>query len=217
MVNKIKVATPTKEQMEYEDAKKDFRVATAKARLHSVGIDPSKVSKQVIDKVVRIFDDMDRVQQDTQQRTSKLQQDAEMAIQKVNQDANKKFGEIQKKYQDIITSLKEDKKEVVPGESSQPEVGVQEKAEIQAEPSVEEAKEEVREKTHEEKVAEITEILLRSVRGTVTEKVNEIMCKINEKASETVTKNPESKEDTGVKNADVQKEEPGQVEHKDTV
>jgi predicted transposase YbfD/YdcC len=193
MVNRIKVVAPTKEQMEYEEAKKDFRVATARARLHSVGIDPSKVSQQAMDKIMRIFDDMDRVQQDTQQRTSRLQQDAEMEIQRVNQEANKKFGEIQKKYQDLITFLREDKNEIAPGEGIRSEAGIQEKPEIQVEPSVEETKEEVREKTHEEKVAEIAEMLLHSMRGTVTEKVNEIMCKINEKASEI--------------NADVKKEE----------
>ena len=212
MINRNKVPMPTKEQMDYEEAKKDFRVATAKARLYSAGIDSSKISNYAIDKVTRIFDDMDKVQQDTQQKTSKLQRDAEIAIQKVNQEANKKFGEIQKKYQDIITSLKEDKKEVVSGEGIKPDVNAQNQPEIQAEPSVEEAKEEVREKTYEEKVDEITEILLNAMRGSVAKKVNEIMCKVNEKASKVVAEGTESKEDIGAQNKDVQKEEFGKAE-----
>jgi len=190
MVTKTKVPMPTKEQIEYEEAKKDFRVATAKARLNSAGIDSSKISQQVIDKVMRIFDDMDHIQQDTQQKTSKLQHDTEMEIQKVNQDANKKFGEVQKRYQDLINSLNKDKKE----DALQTDVQVQEevqsdvKPDVQSDEQSEPAKEEVREKTHEEKVAEITDILLNHLRGSVSEKVNEIMCSIDKKANDTVVK-----------------------------
>jgi hypothetical protein len=102
LVNKTRIPQ-TKEQIEYEEAKKNFRIATAKSRIYSGGVDPSKVSQQTIDKVLRIFDDMDNVQQDTQQRTSRIQQEADAKVQKLNQDANQKFGEIQKKYQDLMT------------------------------------------------------------------------------------------------------------------
>ena len=193
MVNRIKVAMPTKEQIEYEEAKKSFRIATAKARLHSAGIDLSKVPQQVIDNVVRIFDNMDYVQQDTQQKISKLQRDAEIAIQKTNQDANQKFGEIQKRYQELIDLLKADNKENI----GQP--GVQEQIGEQVDVKVEPIKEEIRERTHAEKVAEIADILLHSMRGSVVEKVNEIMCKINEKVDEVVVKSSEIKEDTSAK------------------
>ena len=191
MVNKIKVATPTKEQIEYEDAKKNFRIATAKARLLSVGIDQSKISQQVLDKTIRIFDDMDKVQQDTQQKNSKLQRDAETAIQKVSQDANQTFNDIQKKYQELINPLKGDKKEDVSqvGDVEQSYVQQAVHADIQAEP----AKEEVREKTHDEKVAEITNILLNHLRDPVSEKVNEIMCMIDKKTVE-VANSPDNGE-----------------------
>lgn len=194
MVNKIKVAVPKKEQIEYEEAKKDFRIATAKARLHSVGIDPSKISQQVLDKVMRIFDDMDHVQQDTQQNISKLQRDAEAAIQKVNLDANQKFGEMQKKYQDLIESLnKEDIYQIDVKTQTDVQPG-KESAEIQAEVQPEEIKEEVREKTQEEKVSEITDILLRAMRGQINEKVNEIMCIVDKKIGETTSTTGENKE-----------------------
>lgn len=178
MVNKIKVAAPTKEQMEYEDAMKNFRVATAKARLHSAGVNSSKISQQVIDKVMRISDDMDHIQQEAQQNTSKIQQDAQVATQKVNQDTNKKFGDMQKKYQDLINSLKEDKKEDNKGDVSQ--IDVQQV--VQAEP----AKEEVREKTQEEKVAEITNIVLEHMRYSVSERINEILSTVDKKTVEIV-------------------------------
>ncbi len=192
MVNKIKVATPTKEHMEYEDAMKNFRVATAKARLHSAGVNSSKISQQVIDKVMRISDDMDHIQQETQQKTSKIQQDAQVATQKVNQDANKKFGDMQKKYQDLINSLKEDKKEENKEDVSQ----IDAQQVVQAEP----AKEEVREKTQEEKVAEITDIVLQHMRDSVSERVNEILSTVDKKTVE-IASSPysegENKQDGG--------------------
>lgn len=196
MVNKIKVQMPTKEQIEYEEAKKDFRIATAKARLHSAGIDSSKISQHVIDKVMRIFDDMDRIQKDTQQKTSKLQQDTEVEIKKVNRDANKKFDDVQKRYQDLIDSLNKDKKEDV----SQTDVQIQDdvQSDVQHDAQQESTKEEVREKTHEEKVAEITDILLNHLRGSVSEKVNEIMCTIEKKANETIVKSSDDEVETNL-------------------
>ncbi len=202
MVNTIKVATPTKEFTEYEEAKKNFRIATAKARLFSAGIDQSKISQQSLDKVIRIFDDMDRVQQDTQQKTSKVQQDAEVAIQKINQDANKKYSDIQKRHQDLINSLKGDKKE----DGSQAEMQVQ----TQPENVTESPNEEVKEITRENKIAQITEIMLHAMRGQITEKVNELMCVIDQKTENILTQNSDVKEEifqhqTDVQNNDVQK------------
>ncbi len=184
MVSKTKVVQQTKEQMEYEDAKKNFRIATAKARLQSASVDSSKVSQQAIDKVMRIFDDMDRVQQDTQQKTSMIRQEAETKIQSLNQDANQTFGEIQKRYQDLIDSLKD---VTVSVSSTQEQTGVQ--SYMQEE---EPAKEEVREKTHEEKVSEIADILLHAMRDKVVEKVNEIMCTLDKEANDVLIKGSDS-------------------------
>jgi len=207
MVNKIKLPAPTKEQMEYEEAKKSFRFATAKARLHSVGIDQSKISQQVIDKAMRIFDEMDHIQQDTQQKTSKLQHDAEAAIQKVNQDASQKFGEIQTRYQDFVNSLNKDKKEDDLGDNVQTQtdvqLDVQESADIQVEAQPEQVEEEVIEKTHEEKVSEITDILLHAMRGQISEKVNEIMCIVDKKIDDTAVKTGENQEVTNIQKTEL--------------
>ncbi len=196
MVNKIKVATPTKEQIEYEDAKKNFRVATAKARLHSAGIDPSKISQQAIDKVMRIFDDMDHIQQDAQQNTSKLQRDTDIAIQKINQDANKKFGDIQKKYQDLVNSLRGDKKEEM--------LQIDSPVQIQADVQEESPKGEIRKETREDRIAKMTEILLQAMRVQINEKVNEIMLTIDKKVDDIVTQNSDKVDDIVIQ-TDVQK------------
>jgi hypothetical protein len=178
-VNKTRIPQ-TKEQIEYEEAKKNFRIATAKTRLYSGGVDPSKVSQQTIDKVLRIFDDMDNVQQDTQQRTSRIQQETDVKVQKINQDANLKFGEIQKKYQDLMNSLK--------GENKEETIQTQVQTDIQPET----VKEEIREKTREEIVGEITENLLNSfvpfMKGPITEKVNEFMSTMDKRVNDIVVK-----------------------------
>lgn len=186
-MNKAKVPQ-TKEQIEYEEAKKNFRIATAKARLYSGGVDPSKVSQQAIDKVMRIFDDMDNVQQDTQQKTSRIQQEAEAKIQRLNQDANQKFGEIQKKFQDLMISLKGDNKEEM----------VTQIQDIQ----VESTKEEVVEKTTEDIVAEITEKLLNTLilfmKGPITEKVNEFISTMDKRTEDIMEKRSDKETETNV-------------------
>lgn len=186
MVNKVRVPQ-TKEQIEYEEAKKNFRIATAKTRLYSGGVDASKVSQQALDKALRIFDDMENVQQDTQQRTSMIQQEADAKIQKLNQDANKKFGEIQTRYQDLMNSLKGDnKEEAIKADIA--DIEIQAQTDVQAES----AKEEVIERTREDIVGEITEKVLEAfipfMKGPVAEKVNEFMSTIDKKTSDTVVK-----------------------------
>lgn len=207
-MNKTKIPQ-TKEQVEYEEAKKNFRIATAKTRLYSEGVDLSKVSQQTIDKMMRIFDDMDNVQSDTQQRTSIIKQEAEAKIQKLNQDANDKFGEIQKKYQDLINSLKGEQKGEMP------------KADVQTCIQAESAKEEIIERTREDIVSEITEKLLDAfipfMKGPITEKVNEFMSTMDKKTNDIVTKSSdEEKENTSIKEpGKVQTEELRQAIYKD--
>lgn len=164
----------TPEQLEYEELTKKMRLTTAKLRIAQEGIDISSLSQQNMDKIMRIFDDMEHIQKDNQQKTSKIQQDANIQTQKVNQDTNKKFGDTQKKYQDLIKSLKEGH----PQEIKEEQVG----QDIVAQPIVEE----VREKTHEEKVSEITDVVLRSMRDSVYKRVDEIMKTVDTRAEVTI-------------------------------
>src|SRR3990167_10354431 len=140
-MNKQNRPMPTPEQLEYEELTKKMRLTTAKLRIAQEGVDVSSISQQNMDKIMRIFDDMEYIQRDSQQKTSKIQQDANIQTQKVNQEIGKKFGDIQKRYQDLIKSLKEGHPQEQP-----PEQVVQDTI---AQPIVEE----VREKTHEEKVS----------------------------------------------------------------
>jgi hypothetical protein len=210
MVNKARIAPQTKEQIEYEEAKKNFRIATAKTRLYSERVDLSKVSQQAIDKMMRIFDDMDNVQQDTQQKTSRVQQEAEAKIQRFNQDANKKFGEIQKRYQELINSLKGEQKENTP------------KTDVQTCVQVEATKEEIIERTSEDIVSEITEKLLEAftpfMKGPITEKVNEFISTIDKKTNDIVTKSQDKENITNTpieEPVKVQTEELRQAIYKD--
>ena len=174
----INVKGPTPEQLEYEELTKKMRLTTAKLRIAQEGIDISSISKQKLDMIMRIFDEMEQIQRDNQQRTSKVQQDANIQTQKINQEAGKKFGEIQKKYQDLIKLLKEDLPEVI--QETQEEQSIQQ--EVITQPIVEE----VRDKTHEEKVAEITDIVLKAMRDSVYKRVDEIMKTVDTRAEVTI-------------------------------
>lgn len=164
----------TPEQLEYEELTKKMRLTTAKLRIAQEGIDVSSISQQSMDKIMRIFDEMEHIQRDTQQKTSKIQQDANIQTQKVNQETGKKFGDVQKRYQDLIKSLKEGHSQDIKEEQVVQDVVVQ--------PVVEE----VREKTHEEKVSEITDVVLRSMRDSVYKRIDEIMKTVDTRAEVTI-------------------------------
>ncbi len=208
MVSKTKVAQQTQEQIEYEGAKKNFRIATAKARLYSEGIDQSKMSQQIIDKVMRIFDDIDRTNEDKQRKTLEVQQDTEAKIQKINRDASGKFDDMQKRYQDLVNSLKsvttdvpQSDEHVSIGTEADPQSG----ADVTPQIKTEQTQEEVREKTREDKISEITDILLGVVREEIFEKANEIMCTLDKKASDIIVKS------LGNEQTNVVTEEPAEI------
>lgn len=153
---------PTPEQLEYDELTMKIRFATAKLRISQEGVDVSSISQQNIDNIMRIFDDTEHFQRDTQQKISNIQQSASIQIQMINKDADKKFGDIQKRYQDLIKSLKEGHPQEIQEEQVQDAV---------TQPIVEE----IREKAHEDKVSEITDIVLRAMKDTIYKRVDEIM------------------------------------------
>ena len=177
-MNRQTISTPgrfagTPEQLEYEELMKKVRITTAKLRIAQEGVDVSSISKQKLDMVMRAFDDMEQIQRDNQQKTSKIQQESNIQIQKINQDVSKKMMDIQKKYQDIIKSLKE----------THPQGSVQEGQVVE---QVTSTVEDVREKTHEEKVSGITDVILREMRDTVYKRVDEIMKTVDTRAEVTI-------------------------------
>ncbi len=173
--------TPTPEQLEYEELTKKMRIITTKLRIAQEGVDISSMSQQKLDIVMRIFDDMEQVQRDAQRRTSKIQQDANIQTQKINQETGKKFGDVQKKYQDLIKSLKED-------HPQEPEQVAQD---MVVQPIIEESKE----KTHEEIVSQITDVVLRSMRDSVYKRVDEIMKTVDMRAEITIGRGVNASQD----------------------
>lgn len=169
----------TKEQLEYEELTKKMRIITAKLRITQEGIDISSISQQNLDKIIRTFDDMDKIQRETQQKTSNIQQKANADIQKINQETGKKFSEVQNRYQDLINSLKT---------AQLPQLQQQtEEQPVQVEPVKEDiVKEDVRVKSHEEIVNEMTDIVLKTMRDSVSQKVDEILKAVDSKAEVTV-------------------------------
>lgn len=180
---KVVQKEPTKEQLEYEELTKKMRIITAKLRIAQEGIDISSISQQNLDKIIRTFDDMDKIQRETQQKTSNIQQKANADIQKINQETGKKFSDVQNRYQDLINSLKIDQLPQLQQTEEQP---------VQVEPVKEEivkediVKEDVRVKTHEEIVNEITDMVLKAMRDSVSQKVDEILKAVDSKAEVTV-------------------------------
>ena len=186
-MNKQNRPMPTPEQLEYEELTKKMRLTTAKLRIAQEGIDVSSISQQNMDKIMRIFDDMEYIQRDSQQKTSKIQQDANIQTQKVNQEIGKKFGDVQKRYQDLIKSLKEGHHQEIKEEQVvHHEV---------AQPIEEVIVEEVREKTHEENVSQITDVVLRAMRDSVYKRVDEIMKTVNTRAEVTVERGINASQD----------------------
>jgi len=183
-MNRQAIRIPTPEQSEYEELTKKMRLTTAKLRIAQEGIDVSSLSQQNMDKIMRIFDDMEHIQRDNQQKTSKIQQDANIQTQKANQETGKKFGDVQKMYQDLIKSLKEDHPQDIKEEQIAQEVVTQ--------PVIEE----VREKTHEEKISEITDVVLRAMRDSVYKRVDEIMKTVDTRAEVTIGRGVDASQET---------------------
>ena len=177
-MNRPTINTPfagTPEQLEYEELAKKMRLATAKLRIAQEGIGVQNMSQQSLDKIMRVFDEMEHTQRDIQQKTSKVQQDANIQTQKINQDASKKMMDIQKKYQDMIKSLKDAHPDVQDGPVQ----------EVIVRP-IEQPIDEVREKTHEEKVSEITDIVLKTMRDSVYKRIDEIMKTVDTRVEVTI-------------------------------
>jgi hypothetical protein len=166
----------TPEQIELEDISKKMRQIQAKIRLAQEGINTTNISQQKLDGIVRIFDDMEQINRNVQQKKSKIQQDANISMQMLDQEANKKFSDIHQKYQEKIKSLKEEGTEVRTGTEviEATEVGNEAiSTNVQIGPDVIEP--EVKEKSNEEKISEITDIVLNNIRESVSNKIEEIM------------------------------------------
>lgn len=97
----------TKEQIEYEETAKSMKILTVKLRLSQQGVDTSSISRQELDKVARLYDEMDIISGDSRKMISEIQRDSNVEIQKINQKMNDKLTKISKEIDEVVGSLKE--------------------------------------------------------------------------------------------------------------
>lgn len=111
-----------REQEEYERSIKNVRIAVAKLRLSQGGIDTENISPQKLDNVVRIFNEIEDLQKDTQRKIADIQKDANAKISQAQQDANVRFGELNTRYQELFSSMKKiDNENIIIGKDVKPE------------------------------------------------------------------------------------------------
>jgi len=96
----------TKEQIAYEEALKDLKHVTAILKISQEGIDTGNISKDKLDVAIKLFDEMDILQRDFNIEAQKVQQDANNKMRLLQEDGNKKFGDVQKRYRELIDSIK---------------------------------------------------------------------------------------------------------------
>lgn len=104
--NKAIRREPTKSEVEYQEATKNVRIATAKLRLTQYGVDVELLSRQNIDKAMNLFDEMDRISTETRSKISQIQNETNTEIQKINQRASEKYNDASKKIDELVKSLK---------------------------------------------------------------------------------------------------------------
>lgn len=98
----------TKEQVAYEEALKDMKHVTAILKISQEGIDTGNIPNDKLDAAIKLFDEMETLQRDFNIEAQKVQQDANNKMRLIQEDGNKKFGDVQKRYRDLINSMKND-------------------------------------------------------------------------------------------------------------
>jgi hypothetical protein len=96
----------TKEQVAYEEAIKSVRLATARLKISQEGINMDDVSQEKLEIATGLFDEMDIIQRDFNIDAQKIQQDANNRMKTLQDGANKKFGDVQNRYRELINSMK---------------------------------------------------------------------------------------------------------------
>lgn len=96
----------TKEQIAYEKALKDLKYVTAILKISQEGIDTNNISQEKLDIATKLFDEMDTLQRDFNIEAQKVQQDVNNKMKLLQEDGNKKFGDVQKRYRELIDSMK---------------------------------------------------------------------------------------------------------------
>lgn len=96
----------TKEQVVYDEALKNMRQITAKLKISQEGVNTDNISQEKLEIATKLFDEMDTIQRDFNIEAQKIQQDVNNRMKILQDGANKKFGDVQNKYKELINSLK---------------------------------------------------------------------------------------------------------------
>lgn len=96
----------TKEQKAYEEAVKNMRYTDAKFKISQEGIDTDDLSREQLDKIVELFDQLSIIQRDFNVEIGKIQQEANNKMLTIQNESNKNFADVQTKYREIIDSIK---------------------------------------------------------------------------------------------------------------
>jgi len=96
----------TKEQIEYNDALRNLKYVTARLRLSQEGINTDNISQQKLETVIKLFDEMDSIQRDFNVEMQTIQQEVDNKTREFQANANKKFGDAQNRYKELINSMK---------------------------------------------------------------------------------------------------------------
>jgi hypothetical protein len=96
----------TKEQVAYEEALKSMRSATARLKISQEGINIDNISQEKLETATKLFDEMDMIQREFNVESQKIQQDVNGRMMILQDGANKKFGDVQKRYRELIGSMK---------------------------------------------------------------------------------------------------------------
>ena len=133
--------TKTREEIELENALKNLPELKLKSALSKQGIDTSKISRQKLDNIRRLWDKYGQVSQKYQAIITKAQQEASATITKAQQEMQAELAEIQKEDEEIEKLIKIEQGIIIPV----PEVP---QTQPEAEPKKESVEEEVK-KEHE--------------------------------------------------------------------
>jgi hypothetical protein len=96
----------TKEQVVYDEALKNMRQITARLKISQEGVNMESISDEKLTIASKLFDEMDIIQRDFNIEAQKIQQDVNNRMRILQEGANKKFGEVQNRYRELINSIK---------------------------------------------------------------------------------------------------------------
>ncbi|MDD3813289.1 MAG: hypothetical protein PHZ02_01475 [Desulfocapsaceae bacterium] len=89
---------PTKERIEFENAKKNLRVLDLKARLSEKGIDTAKIPRIKLDEILRLMDKQYIIHDESQKKIKAIQDEAIQEANTLSAEGEKIVESLRNKY-----------------------------------------------------------------------------------------------------------------------